>query len=188
MTAITFFLKKRKQYQQNSSTAGFTLLEVITVVMMVGALAAMSGAGYLAWLNRMRASAAQDVVFNAIRDAQFTAKQRSAPWQASFKEATVNGQKVIQWAVHYANTSPTVWTTIEQAGMQVDTTNTNLTTNNNPSGAWKVVFNHQGQVRDTGEVGKLITISNVSGANKRCVFVSTLLGAVRTDQDDKCKK
>lgn len=188
MTAITFFLKKRKQYQQGSSNAGFTVVEVLVVVIMVGVLAAMGGAGYLAWLNRTRASAAQDVVLNAIRDAQFTAKQRNAPWQASFKEATVKGQKVIQWAVHYADTSPSVWGTIEQGGMQVDTTNTTITTDNNPSGAWKVVFNHQGQVRDAKEVGKLITISNVGGANKRCVFVSTILGAVRTAQDEKCKK
>lgn len=187
MTAIKFLLKKGKK-QPRESDAGFTLLELVTVVIMVGVLAAMGGAGYLGWLNRVRVNAAQDVMLNAIRSAQLTAKQRNAPWQASFRETTVSGKKVIEWAVHRADTNPSVWNNLEQDWVQIDTANTNITTNNNPSGAWKVVFNHQGQVRDTNEVGKLITISNLNGSNKRCVFVASILGAVRAERDNNCKR
>ncbi|HIK26818.1 MAG: type II secretion system GspH family protein [Oscillatoriaceae bacterium SKW80] len=192
MTTITFllntFLLKRKKKIQQQSVAGFTLVELITVVIMVGVLAASGGAGYLEWLNRLRVNAAQDVMLNAIRDAQLTAKQRNAPWQVSFRETTIGGKNVIQWAVHYADTNPSVWNKIEQDGIEIDAANTNITTNNNPSGAWKVVFNHQGKVRDPNEVGRLITISNLNGRNKRCLFVASILGAVRADRNDNCKK
>jgi prepilin-type N-terminal cleavage/methylation domain-containing protein len=60
----------------NQSDAGFTILEVIAVVVIIGVLGAMAAPGWLAFMNRQRASAVKEELQQAIRTAQSEAKQR----------------------------------------------------------------------------------------------------------------
>lgn len=184
MTAITFLLKRRKhrQPESHSSTAGFTMIELMIVVAIVGILAAMSGAGYLGWMARMRVNKAQDTALQAIRQAQSTAKQRSSTWQASFRQ---DGDRV-KWAVHTKDAVPpdNLWNTIDEPNVKVDTTAGYTTIyNDTTNNLWRIQFDNKGQVSDL--VGR-ITVSNSNGGNKRCVKVKTLLGAVKTDTDTRC--
>ncbi|MCX8121203.1 MAG: prepilin-type N-terminal cleavage/methylation domain-containing protein [Oscillatoriaceae bacterium SKW80] len=86
LLALILTTKQNQQPQWIQSTAGYTLLEVLVVVIMVGVLAALGGAGFLGWFERLRVNDARDTILIAIRDAQSTAKRRNATWQASFRE------------------------------------------------------------------------------------------------------
>lgn len=173
----------KTQQPLHKTVAGYTLVEILTVVVMIGILASVGGLTLLGWLNRLRVNAAQDTALNTIRSAQITATQQHLTWQASFRQQVVRGETVIEWSVHSANTPPIVWNTIYQPGVVVDTANTTFSgagTQNNP---WRVQFNYKGHTN--GQLGR-ITLSNAGGNNRRCVIVSTLLGLVRTATDGRC--
>ena len=125
-----------------------------------------------------RLNVSQNSVLQAMRDAQSRAKQNHIVWQASFQ--TANG--IVQWAIHPASTTPTpsLWSSLD-TNVQIDSETTLL-----QSGSlYRVQFDHQGNVN--GQLGRL-TLSGKSGDKaKRCVIVSTLLGALRTGGDHTTK-
>lgn len=188
MKANTYLFSKQKTLQKPlcSSTSGFTVVEILVVVIMVGILAAMAGAGFVGWLDRMRVNASREAVWNAITNAQVRARQSHASWQASFKEDTVNGKSVVKWAVHDIKNSNPTWTLIEQTGIKIDSAKTTLPTENSPSGAWKITFDSKGYVINQPNLPTKITLTNSVGGNQRCVIVKTVLGVVKIANDKYC--
>jgi prepilin-type N-terminal cleavage/methylation domain-containing protein len=172
MKPILSFLKrhKRRQLESHSSTAGFTMIEMIVVVAIVGILAAISGASYRGWMARMRVNKAQDTALLAIREAQTTARQKKGTWKASFQQ---QGDQV-QWAVQVDTTAPTSWNTIDEPDVILT------------SASWAVSFDYKGQIPSGQSLPPKIVLSNKNGGNKRCVIVKTILGALQTASDDKC--
>ncbi|MBW4494433.1 MAG: type II secretion system GspH family protein [Oscillatoria princeps RMCB-10] len=172
MTAITSFLKRRKrrQLESHSSTAGFTMIELMAVVAIVGILAAISGAGYLGWMARMRVNKVQDTALQAIRQAQTTARQKKGTWKAIFQQ---QGDQV-QWAVNVDQTTPTSWNTIDEPDVILTVA------------SWEVSFDYKGQIPSENSLPPKLVLSNKNGGNKRCVIVKTILGAVSTARDADC--
>lgn len=167
------YLQKR-----NSKTAGYTLLELLTVVIVLGVLATLAGAGFLGWLTRMRVTAGRDAILQVIRETQQEATARKTTMQASFRDS--NGR--VEYAIHDATQTPTLWTAIEYPDLRIDTANTTFAGNNTLR---RVQFNHKGHTN--GQLGR-ITLTSPSGNPQRCVIVSTLLGAVRTANDRRCRR
>lgn len=163
--------------QRNSKITGYTLLELLSVVIVLGVLATLASAGFLGWLTRMRVTAGRDAVLQVIRNAQQQATARKTTMQASFRD--INGQ--VEYAVHDASVTPTLWTAIEYPDIRIDTSNTTLAGNNNLR---RVQFNHKGHTNS--QLGR-ITLTSRSGTPQRCVIVSTLLGVVRTANDRRCR-
>lgn len=176
-------LQKRQSLLSNSSS-GFTLLELLMVVIMIGVLAVIGGAGFLGWMSRMRVSAARNDVASVMRNAQSRAKQQKAPWQASFR----NNSQRVEWAIHPANSDPSTWTTIDEKDVIVDESNTDFDSGT-PANAWRVVFDDKGNLDDnvTGTEQK-ITLSSSSGNYKRCVVLKTLLGSLYSGNDQDCSE
>lgn len=155
-------------------TNGFTLLELIVIVLILSILFATMAPAWGSFLNVQRLNASQERVYQAMRDAQSRAKQNRIVWQASFQ----NPNGVVQWAVHPVNTTPiaSMWNSLD-AAIQLDAE----TTLQQSGGIRRVQFDHEGHVN--GQLGRL-TLSGKNGSKaKRCVVVSTLLGVLRTGSE-----
>lgn len=160
------------------SSHGFTLLELMAAVAMIGILFAIAAPGWSAWLSRQQLNTAQSEALQAIRLAQESAKRKASTWRASFRQH----QGVVQWVIHPTGTTPpdALWKSLDPH-VRIDTSNTTLQPVGN---VWKVEFNYRGRVN--GRLGRLTLASKTGSAVRRCVFVSTLLGAMRTS--NKCNR
>lgn len=150
-----------------SHEQGFTLLEVLIVVFMVGILAAIGTPSWLTMVNNTRLSKAQDAIAIAIGDAQRQARQNKSTRKVTIQQGPSNG--IVQWAVHTGET-PTGLQNIEQDRLIIDP----------PS--WTITFDDKGHTQDTGTL--LISLQN--GGEQRCVIVQTLLGTVHKGKGTDC--
>lgn len=151
-------------------TAGFTLPEVLMVVVIAGILAAIAAAGWQLFGNNRLLTAAQDEIFQAMRQAQVQALQTHADRQASFQTAS----GAVQWSVHPPDALATeiYWQTLDPRVEIADPT-----TLPQAGQIYRVEFDYQGHVLPP--FGRLTLQVKNGGSSKRCVFVSTLLGALR---------
>jgi prepilin-type N-terminal cleavage/methylation domain-containing protein len=192
------------KWYNHSPNSGFTLIETLVVIVAIGILAAIVAPSWLSFVDTRRLSAAQDEIHFALRKAQSKAKKEKLTWQFSLRES--NG--VIQWAIHPAIADnfipPTVdakdnlWNNLDK-NIRVDTEKNNRgeyeTTFNRETnqGPWRILFNHQGcPVFKPGDectqtslraLGQLTLYSQHGGKARRCVYISTILGAMRTGKE-----
>lgn len=151
---------------------------MLVVILMVGILSAIAAPSWLSFVQTRRLNTAQDQVFRSIREAQSNAKKEKLPWQASFREEN----DVMQWAVHPTTVSlaNANWNNFDNR-IQIDSE----TTAESSDGSWQAKFNYNGSVTSL----KRITLSvRDGGSPKRCVIVSTLLGALRTAKEQPTPK
>ncbi|PZU98301.1 MAG: prepilin-type cleavage/methylation domain-containing protein [Pseudanabaena sp.] len=177
---------KRNRKQRDRYSSGFTLIEVLVVMIVVGILSGIVAPSFLGFLNNQRISSAQSQAFSTLRLAQSTAKRNQTVWQASFR----NTATASQYAVHPVPSGDTTaiynalpWQNFAD-GTQISTTLTTFTPITNPDpDVYRVQFKPQGT--PNGAIGKITFIT--SGSNRRkCVIISTILGALRTAEDAGC--
>ncbi|WP_392477203.1 GspH/FimT family pseudopilin [Nostoc sp. C110] len=166
-------LVNAKKLLNKHSSSGFTLPEMLVVVVLIGILATQGISNWLAFVETRRLNTAQNEVHLAIHQARSQASNEKLTWQASFREQN----SIIQWAVHPATVNPSTanWNNID-SNVRLDSETTLQLSN----GIRKVQFDYRGNSQNLGR----ITLSSSSGGKvKRCVIISTILGTMRTAKE-----
>ncbi|WP_251955291.1 type II secretion system protein [Nostoc commune] len=167
-------LVNAKNLCNKHSNSGFTLPEMLVIVVLVGILATLAIPNWVAFVDTRRLNTAQNEIYYAIRQAQRQATKEKLTWQASFREQ--NG--ILQWAVHPVTVNPSSanWNNLD-ANVRLDVETTLQISN----GVRQIKFNYKGNIVS---LPRSITISSKYGGKvKRCVYISTILGAMRTAKE-----
>jgi prepilin-type N-terminal cleavage/methylation domain-containing protein len=188
-----------KRFSQEN--AGFSLVEVIVVVVMIGILAAIGLPSWSAFVNRQRVNKANDAVLAAIQQAQTEAKKQKRDYSVSFK----TDSNVIKSAVYPNSDAPIATDDIRWQSLGGDLQipagavllRTNMSSTNTvgatASTSPTITFDYVGTLPNANfgtatastEAPGLKIVLATTGL-KRCVIVKTLLGTTLTEKDGKC--
>lgn len=174
---------------------GFTLTELLVVLIIAGALAAIAAPGWLTFMNRQRVSTANKEVLQALRNAQTEAIAKRTTYGVLLNPGAPTGPTITKFTAKGQDPTDVddkaVISTdlLGELGANSDTTGLILTTiPDNVTNEYR--FNFDGSVDQsfipvsTGDYVYKIQVEK-QGA-RRCVIVETLLGAMREGQGDDC--
>lgn len=175
--------------------AGFTLLELLVVVFMVGVIAAIAAPTWEKLVARQRVTTAREQMVQALRDAQSKARRTRIPQVVYIDPAPGDRPRI---ATAAANREPVNFADV--TGWQ------NIGQENIPQGSLQVALRREGaEVTDVNERRvifdangavdrrtKVLPLAivfkgSVSGPGEaRCVVIETRLGSLRTAEGNDC--
>ena len=191
--------------RSRKSDQGFTLLEVLVTVLVLGILSSIAAPSWLAFINNQRVRTVNDRVLQSLRSAQSEAKRTKRDVTVTFDTPVASVPKVtisltdtttnppIQTAL---TTTPPIQTVTFDGGGEIKPGTIVLATQANADKTIKsITFNYQGNITSPSiqsntprliTDGFFVTVNPASGGAKKCVIVETLLGGMRTDEGAAC--
>lgn len=195
---------QRHLKDQPATNAGFTLLELLVVLLMVTVLMAIGAPVWLSMADGQRLGAVQDTTFQALRLAQAKARQQKRIWEACFRVDSAN-TRVVQYSVHPAVGDKCGNANWQPLGAEAATFTTIDSSKSNfvkAGTAYVVQFNGNGWLasaqdsplsagneENAKDGGKRITFQLAGRpdlSTRTCVYMETLLGSLRAARDANC--
>jgi prepilin-type N-terminal cleavage/methylation domain-containing protein len=177
------------------STTGFTLIEMIVVIVIIGVLFAIAAPSWLAFANRQRANAARDQVLQAVRLAQAEAVRTHRPHTLEIV-GTVGTTTISDPPTLLVQSVGSVGGTPQEVGNGQYGANT-IELEVLPSrGAEKIYFDDRGNLdqelnavipTETAPIKIVVSAPPDSDNAKTCVLITTLLGATQTKSGSDCE-
>lgn len=171
---------------------GFTIMELLIIIIIVGVLAAIAGPGWLTFVNRQRINAVRGEVYQTLQLAQSEAKKNKLSRTVEFTyvdglpQVKINGgplQQLGKGQIKKGQITEFKTYTTTNSGTRTTDTITIL----------PITFDYQGNVTTTNYQNGAsasppykVTLSGAGG--KRCVIVQTLLGGMRTANENDCQQ
>ncbi|OCQ96562.1 prepilin-type N-terminal cleavage/methylation domain-containing protein [Nostoc sp. MBR 210] len=211
-SSLSFFQRTKNRYlsEHIQNDFGFSMVEVIAVVLMIGILGTIAIPSWFNFLNRQRVNKVNDVVFAAIQEAQKEAKQKKISYSVSFKM----DNQVPKLAIHPDSTAASSlasnqWKSMEeslgiksgQISFFTNLTGKNTVNSTNPAvntsatylnSPQTITFDYMGTLPNfvtpaTGEApGLKIVVAASNNSTKRCVIVKTILGSTLRGKNNEC--
>ncbi|NEQ43340.1 MAG: prepilin-type N-terminal cleavage/methylation domain-containing protein [Leptolyngbya sp. SIOISBB] len=158
------------------SPLGFTVLEVLVTIVIIGILAAIATPSWLKFWTTREVSAASDELRQGILQAQNEAMTHRATWRFSLRDVGDH----LEWTIH-PDTTPWQdaqgWKALNDK-VVLDLADTTLAQS---GGTYYVKFGFQGEVLYRLST---VTLDSKNGiAKNQCVVISTLIGATRSGEE-----
>lgn len=163
----------------DSSTAGFTLLELLVVVIMVGVLAALVSPSWLSYMNRQRVNRARGDLAQIIRSAQSDAQQKNTTRIVRFSGAAgISAEPAVQ-----VNSSTGITTGIKLSVGGNRNDSIRLTANTQ-----EFIFNYKGEAApgNSADFPYIVLVTSELTKTPTCIVVPTILGGIVQGNGDEC--
>lgn len=173
------FNRLKRHVLKIKRVAGFTLLEILIVLVIIGLLSAIVVPSWNGFHATRQLNVAQDQIQGSIKNGQHMAKLKRMPqrfWIEQFGD-------VVRWGTATDPNIPIAWT--EFKSISIDTNQTTFRKDKTNDKRWFMVLDDDGTV--TGQLGRVTLISSAV-REQRCVIMSTLLGETRKGQRQPVKQ
>ena len=161
------FLKAGKQ------AAGFTLLELMIILTIIGILCAIAVPGWNSFYATRQLNTAQDQIQGSIKLGQHLARVQRRPYRFVIEQYG----NIVRWGILTDPNMPIEWKSSFE-NISIDTNQTTFRQIKDKD-QWFMVLDDDGTV--TGQLG-LVTLVSQTVSEQRCVIMSTLLGETRKGQ------
>ncbi len=191
----------KQRIRAKRSIGGFTLLEMLVVIIIIGILFAIAAPGWDTLLSRQRVSSAREQIAQTIRVAQSQARSTRSPRILAFDPSTTGKPRIavgpyvpgtdLTTAANSLNAN--TWVLLGNGNVNSGTLR--MATSSSNSAISALVFDSNGTVAQIPNVpaaqtlpfGITVARGNTTGTTtNRCVLVTTLLGTLRTDEKANC--